>query len=164
MKRRVITALTLLLLVFVAWSTIARRYHQRAYDELTHLITLYRITSLNSDLVNDLKEVQLDLLAANTPWERDFDEIIQHGESLRATIGKCHGCHHESEVVDTFRDLSREVQRFEQELSFVLTASASPGTLDDLKSEATELGTPWWRILYICPWRSRPTSQILPVR
>lgn len=140
MKRKIYIALFALFALFTAGSLLAMLYISNTTASLSRIIELYQIEHLRQDLVISIQSVQTDLYTVATPHGKELDSIINSVIKLRDAVNGCTSCHHTSEVSRLLVELQKQTEKYENALSYYITASADVQRIEKLKFEAAAIG------------------------
>jgi PAS domain S-box-containing protein len=140
LKRKIITSLFALFLFFTAGTVIAVFYMSTNITELKKLIQLHEVEQLRRSLIIKLQNVQTDLYAMGTPLARDMDFIVAEVMDLEDTSRSCLGCHHPPALEKKIKNMQNLVNRYENDLSAYITASANAARINRLKQNAADTG------------------------
>jgi len=140
MRRKIVLSLLLLVGGSAAGGLVAEIQVRATTAELGRLIKLHQIEELRRDLVIAVQTVQSDLFAVNTGLGRKADAITDTVFRLESTAARCSSCHHEEVIASRIGKVNQLIGRYEEELSYYITASADKRRRDRLLLEASALG------------------------
>ena len=103
MKKKIITALVSVSLVFLAGGIYIVITIETATATLDHLIKLHQVEILREHLLLQIKRVQSDLNLWGTTHARGIDTIIANVERLDTVSPTCFDCHHAPIVVERLK-------------------------------------------------------------
>jgi PAS domain S-box-containing protein len=137
MKKIIITAITIICLVFVLGGTYIIISMESATSQLDKVITLHQIEILREQLLLYLKKVQSDLSLKNTQHERSIDTVVHNVRFLDQSMARCLACHQSPAMLQGTRqapneyvlrrlyDLKSEIDEYKNSLSRYLTMRAN---------------------------------------
>ncbi|MBF0329602.1 MAG: response regulator [Nitrospirae bacterium] len=140
MKRKIYIALFALFALFTAGSLLAMVYISNTTASLSRLIELYQIEHLRQDLVISIQSVQTDLYTVATPQAKELDSIVSSVIKLTDAVTGCTGCHHSPEVTERLVELQKYTEKYENALSYYVTATADAQRIEKLKFDAAAIG------------------------
>jgi len=109
--------------------------------KLGNIISIYKIQTMREKLGFQLRRVQEELVAKDTPYETIApDTIINDVEEMSQTMHSCFGCHHEKQTDELLNRLQSEVDDFKTALSRVFTISANSARYQEAAEHAYERG------------------------
>lgn len=94
MRKRIITALGLILSVFIGGAIYIIITIKDSRTNLDTLITLHQVQILRDELLIHLERVQRDLYLRDTQYARPVEDMMSDLERLNSTVSKCFSCHH----------------------------------------------------------------------
>ncbi len=140
MKKKIVYSLLLLFLLFsigIAFSTL---YVQNTTAALEKLIKLHQIEDLRQHLLLSIQTVQSELYTVGTPLGHKIDMIIDNVSLLEENAAQCTGCHHEPEIDRRLKETQKYIRKYQEALSYYITASANREGIDRLKLAAAAIG------------------------
>ncbi len=140
MKRKILASLFALFIFFTAGTVTAVFYMSSNISELKKLIQLHEVEQLRRSLIIKLQNVQTDLYAMGTPLARDMDFIVAEVMDLEETSRSCLSCHHPPVLEKKIKKMQNLVNRYENDLSAFITASANASRINRLKQNAANTG------------------------
>ena len=141
MKNRIIAFLSVLFAVFTVGAVISMLYINFTTSELKNIITLHSVEILRQDLIIKIQNVEQDLLTVHTELGNRLDKIVANVTDLDKSINNCTRCHHSPLITQKLRDVRGLIDRFENSLSYYITASANEERIRSLKMESYAIGT-----------------------
>lgn len=141
MKRKIIILLLLLFLFSTSGVVIATLYITNTTAEMSSLITLHQIESLQHNLVSSIQTVQSDLYTVRTMFAHKIDIIADNVYKLSDAAATCGTCHHDEPVAGQIRDIQERVVKYQTALSYYITASANREWIERLKLDAAAAGS-----------------------
>lgn len=112
MRKRIITALGLILSIFIAGSIYIIITVETSKTNLNKLITLHQVQVLRDDLLIYLEGVQKDLYLRDTKYARSVQDILGDIDRLDNSMNKCFTCHHPEKIRTELNGLKREIDGF----------------------------------------------------
>lgn len=112
MRKRIITALGLILLVFIAGTAYILIATEVSRASLNKLITLHQVQILRDDLLIYLERIQRDLYLRGTQYGRSVGNIMDDTEKLNLSINKCFSCHHSDDIRGQLANLRLTTEGF----------------------------------------------------
>lgn len=94
MRKRIITALGLILSVFIGGAIYIIITIKDSRTNLDTLITLHQVQILRDELLIHLERVQRDLYLRDTQYARPVEDMMSDLERLNSAVSKCFSCHH----------------------------------------------------------------------
>ena len=137
MKKIIITAITIICLVFTLGGTYIIISMETATSQLDNVISLHQIEILREQLLIYLKKVQSDLSLKNTQHARSIDTVIDNVRFLDKSMARCMGCHQSAAMLQGGRqatneyvlkrlyDLKSDIGAYKNSLSRYLTMRAN---------------------------------------
>ncbi|MDA8240017.1 MAG: ATP-binding protein [Nitrospiraceae bacterium] len=141
MKNRIIAFLSVLFAVFTVGAVISMLYINFTTSELKNIITLHSVEILRQDLIIKIQNVEQDLLTVHTELGSRLDKIVANVTDLDKSINNCTRCHHSPLITQKLGDVRGLIDRFENSLSYYITASANEERIRSLKMESYAIGT-----------------------
>ena len=141
MKNRIIAFLSVLFAVFTVGAVISMLYITFTTSELKKIITLHSVEILRQDLIIKIQNVEQDLLTVHTELGSRLDKIVANVTDLDKSINNCTRCHHSPLITQKLGDVRGLIDRFENSLSYYITASANEKRIRSLKMESYSIGT-----------------------
>jgi len=141
MKNRIIAFLSVLFAVFTVGAVISMLYINFTTSELKNIITLHSVEILRQDLIIKIQNVEQDLLTVHTELGSRLDKIVGNVTDLDKSINNCTRCHHSPLITQKLLDVRGLIDRFENSLSYYITASANEERIRSLKMESYAIGT-----------------------
>ncbi len=141
MKNRIIAFLSVLFAVFTVGAVISMLYITFTTSELKKIITLHSVEILRQDLIIKIQNVEQDLLTVHTELGSRLDKIVANVTDLDKSINNCTRCHHSPLITQKLGDVRGLIDRFENSLSYYITASANEERIRSLKMESYSIGT-----------------------
>ncbi|MGE5300047.1 MAG: ATP-binding protein [Acidobacteriota bacterium] len=141
MKNRIIAFLSVLFAVFAVGAVISMLYITFTTSELKKIITLHSVEILRQDLIIKIQNVEQDLLTVHTELGSRLDKIVGNVTDLDKSINNCTRCHHSTLITQKLGDVRGLIDRFENSLSYYITASANEERIRSLKMESYVIGT-----------------------
>ncbi|GAB4340089.1 MAG: hypothetical protein Kow0089_13520 [Desulfobulbaceae bacterium] len=141
MRKKILASLTLIFSLFLVGSGFTIYSLVTTTDRLRSLIGLHEIEEIRQELFNSIQQASSYVFAPREVLQDHFNEILSNSEKMHSVIRSCSDCHHESEVqrqLDAARDLA---DRFEQELSTLITMEAQPDRLHRQQEEVYRAST-----------------------
>lgn len=120
MKRKIITALALIFILFGIGSWIAVHNMTKTTADLRSLIALHEIEDIRQELNLAAQKM---MSYANAPAERfrnNIDDIVRDMNLFTGTIAKCQTCHHEATIQQELELTSSMGVEFETQFSLML--------------------------------------------
>jgi PAS domain S-box-containing protein len=124
MKKKILLALGIFSVIFVAGGIYIIATIEISTSQLDHLIMLHQVEILREHLLINLRSVQSDLLLLKTRHKRDIDTIIANVKGMDGVVESCFDCHHSEDVRKRLTDLRSRVDEYKHSLNRVLTLRA----------------------------------------
>jgi PAS domain S-box-containing protein len=140
MKRKVIVSLLLLFLFFSVGAVLSTLYIRTTTASLERLIKLHQIENLRQDLIMSIQAVQSELYTVGTLLGHKADTITESVNRLEGSANKCSGCHHAEEIEKKLKQTELFIHKYEDALSYYITAAANRENIDRMKVEAATIG------------------------
>ena len=140
MKRKILLYLFALFLFTVLGAGFATLYIINTTGTLSRLVTLHQIEDLRKDLIMSIQAVQSDLYTVNTALGRQLDDISDRVNRLDKASSNCTTCHHSPEITAQLNNIRSMVLKYEEHLSYFITASANSPHILKLKMDAAASG------------------------
>ncbi|KAF0216861.1 MAG: PAS/PAC sensor-containing diguanylate [Geobacteraceae bacterium] len=140
MRKKIISLLFVLFLLFTFGALIAALHIEDTTNLFNNLIKLHQIEGLRHDLVEKVLKVQSDLYTVNTPLSRGLEDIVITVEGLDKSAKKCISCHHEPAISQKLEKSILLIDDLQEALSYYITASANRQRIDKLKTDAALIG------------------------
>ncbi|MCK5642157.1 MAG: PAS domain S-box protein, partial [Gammaproteobacteria bacterium] len=140
MKRKIITALLLLLLLSASGVSLATYFITHTTTTLSRLVTLHQIEDHRQHLIISIQTVQSDLYTVKTMLGKNIDAIVDNVNTLEASASECTSCHHEPAITLDLHEIEALIMAYQDALSFYITASANRQRIEKLKLNAAEIG------------------------
>ncbi len=140
MKKKIISLLLVLFLLFAFGALIAALNIKDTTNIFNNLIKLHQIEGLRHDLVENVLKVQSDLYTVNTPLSRGLENIVITVDGLDTSAKKCISCHHEPAIAQKLEKTLSLINDLKGALSYYITASANKQRIDKLKADAALIG------------------------
>ncbi len=140
MKKRILLGFGSLLFIFLAGSIIAAIYITKTTERMDRLILLHQVEILREDLIIHVQQVQSHLVQNKIRTGSDVDLLVSHVQEMDKVMDSCVGCHHAPELAQGLLGMRDMANDYKNAISRVVTASASPRTMDQLERRAQDLG------------------------
>jgi diguanylate cyclase (GGDEF)-like protein/PAS domain S-box-containing protein len=140
MKSKILISLSVLFALFAICVLITSINFNRTTAAFNHIVKLHQIEGLRHDLVDKILKVQSDVYSYHTPLGKDLGEIVEHVSALESSAKQCTSCHHSSPVAASLNNIQKQIQQFQNSLSFFITASANRERIEYLKRDAALKG------------------------
>jgi signal transduction histidine kinase/methyl-accepting chemotaxis protein len=140
MKKKIISYLALLFIFFAIGAVASMINITRTVSELKKIIMLHNVEILRQNLVIKIQKVSQDLLTVHTELSRRLDKIVSNVTDLDNAIDSCAGCHHSPPISAKISSIKVNIGKFEEQLSYYITAAADEKRIRDMKSESYETG------------------------
>lgn len=140
MKRKIISALLLLLLFASSGVALATYFITHTTKTLSSLVTLHQIEDLRQNLIISIQAVQSDLYTVNTMLGNKVDSIANNVTNLENSANECSGCHHEPAIARELQEIGSLIMAYEDALSYYITTSADRQRIEKLKLDAATIG------------------------
>lgn len=140
MKKKIITSLFAVFLLFTSGALIAMLYITNTTASLSRLIRLHEIDHLRQDLVINVQTVQTDLYTIHTPLAHQINSIVDNVTTLDEAAKGCGSCHHSPELSKRLEELAALTESYKAALSYYITASADQKRVEKLKMDAASIG------------------------
>lgn len=140
MKRKIITALLILLLFSASGVALATYFITNTTTALSELVTLHQIEDLRQHLIISIQTVQSDLYTVKTMLGKNVDAIADNVSTLEASASECANCHHEPAIARDLHEIEALIIAYQDALSYYITASANKQRIAKLKLDASEIG------------------------
>lgn len=131
----IVTALSIVvsLHVFIAMKDMTLKFHT--------VISIYKIHTMREKLGYQLRKVQGELVAKDTPYQLNkTNTIIGDMEELDRIMGSCFDCHHEPKVYDQLALIHTKVDEFKAALGLVLAGRVNDASHLEPARYAYDLG------------------------
>jgi signal transduction histidine kinase len=140
MKKRIFLGFGLLLFIFLMGSVIAALYITKTTHRMDKLILLHQVEILREDLIIRVQQVQSSLSHSKLRSGGDVDALVGHVQEMEKAMDSCVGCHHSPELAQGLLGMRDLANDYKTAISRLVTASASPGRIDELEQRAQDLG------------------------
>lgn len=140
MKRKIITALLLLLLLSASGVALATYFITHTTTTLSRLVTLHQIEDLRQHLIISIQTVQSDLYTVKTMLGNKVDTIADNVTKLESSASECTGCHHAPAIARELQEIEDLIMAYQDALSYYITASANKPRIEKLKLDAAAIG------------------------
>ena len=135
MKKIIITAISIICLVFTLGGTYIIISMETATSQLDYVISLHQIEIPREQLLIYLKKVQSDLSLKNTHHAGSIDTVIDNVRFLDKSMARCMGCHQSAAMLQGSKqneyllkrlyDLKSDIAEYKTSLSRYLTMRAN---------------------------------------
>ena len=134
MRRKIITTFALIFSLFLVGSGFSIYNFVNTTDRLQYLIGLHEIEDIRQELFASIQRVSSYVFASPEVLTGHLDEIVRNTNTMHNAIRRCKECHHEPAVEKELIETQQQVDKFEQQLSFLITIiSDTPRRLDQQK-------------------------------
>jgi diguanylate cyclase (GGDEF)-like protein/PAS domain S-box-containing protein len=140
MKRKIILSLLTLLLISGSGAFLSTLYITQTTSTLSRLVRLHQIEDLRQHLIISIQAVQSDLYTVHTMLGRKIDAIVDHVTLLDQAASSCSGCHHQPDIAKDITAVQEDIRRYQESLSYYITASANRERINQFKLETAEMG------------------------
>ena len=140
MKRKIVISLLILFLISASGAALATFNIASTTATLSRLVTLHQIEDLRHHLIISIQSVQSDLYTMHTMLGHKVDSVVDHVSHLEEAARTCGSCHHEPEVAKKIEAVQNMMEKYQDALSYYITASADKQRIDRLKSDAAAIG------------------------
>ena len=140
MKRKIITALLMLLLLSASGVALATYFITHTSMTLGKLVNLHQIEDLRQHLIISVQTVQSDLYTVKTRLGNKVDAIADNVTKLETSASECTSCHHEPAVARDLQEIEDLIMAYQDALSYYITASADRQRIEKLKLDAAAIG------------------------
>ncbi|HER62778.1 MAG TPA: HAMP domain-containing protein, partial [Desulfobacteraceae bacterium] len=124
MRNKIILALAIIFSLFLTGSGITVYNLVTTTDRLSYLIGLHEIEDIRQELFSSIQRVSSYVFASPDVFSDHLDEIILNTNTMHNALQRCNDCHHEPGVQKKLAETQQLVDRFEQQLSFLITIVA----------------------------------------
>jgi diguanylate cyclase (GGDEF)-like protein/PAS domain S-box-containing protein len=140
MKRKIITALLMLLLFAGSGVALATFFMTNTATTLRDLVNMHQIENLRQQLIISVQAVQTDLYTVNTKLAIGIDRIVDNVSHLKSSAHACTSCHHEPGINQDLQQIAERIMDYQEALSYYITASGNEQRIEGLKLAAAEIG------------------------
>jgi len=125
MKKRIIIGLAVYAVVFLSACLYVVFTIERGTARLDQIIQLHQVEILREHFLIQVKQVQADLTLRNTRHSRQFETVVKDFVNMKRVVGVCFDCHHVPSTQARLDDLRATTERYQEQLSRVLTIRAN---------------------------------------
>jgi signal transduction histidine kinase len=125
MKKRIIIGLAAYTVVFLLACLYVIFTIERGTSRLDQIIQLHQVEILREHFLIQVKQVQADLTLRNTRHSRQFETVVKDFVNMKRVVGVCFDCHHVPDTQARLDDLRDTTERYQEQLSRVLTIRAN---------------------------------------
>src|SRR5512141_1115917 len=136
MRRKIALALLVIFACSTVGTVAALVYVERSTEELRRVTRLHRIGEMRQHLVIASQTAQSELYKVNTPLGESMDAIAENVLLLEEAAARCETCHREPDVAGRIGSVRTLVSRYQQALSYYITASADKARIAKLQADA----------------------------
>ncbi len=140
MKRRIVSSLLLLFVLFSSGVIASLWTSQRFSKDLQSIITLHRIEIIRQNFVIDLQTVQSNLYTIGTSFGPELDMIIENVLVLHEEVNGCLSCHHDEEMTTRLEGVHELSEQYKEAISYLVTSTANRDRVERLKTVAVAIG------------------------
>lgn len=144
MKRRIFIGLGLLLVIFLAGSTIAVFFITRTTTRMERLILLHQVEIQRENLIIHLQQVQAGIYPRGGGGRErrsgEMDLLIAHVQEMDKAMNGCLGCHHAPELAQGLLGMRDLADDYKTAISRLLTFSADVQRMEQLRQRALDIG------------------------
>lgn len=134
MRKRIITALGLILSVFIGGAIYIIITIEVARTNLNTLTTLHQVQLMRDDLLIYLERVQRDLYLKDTQYARSTKDMMSDLESLDAAVSKCFSCHHPDNIREELNNFRITAEGFTNRVRSILGKTEQTNSIKDTVS------------------------------
>lgn len=141
MKRKLFIALHIVTIVAVLISTQVYHAMKEVTFKLENIITIYKIQPVREKLGLQLRGIQEELLAKDTPNSTIAPQTIMADvEEMTRTMHSCFACHHQEPTAALLQTLSIEIDGFKTALGRAFANRANPPRTHEATAQTYEQG------------------------
>lgn len=140
MRQKIIISLFIVLVLLACNTAISHFLISGSTKEFNRVIRQYQIEQMRRSLVISMQTVQANLYTINSPLQGDTDVIVLDVIKLERAAKQCTGCHHPPALMERIRSMQSIIQVYKQGLSYLITMSANPVRVNELKDEVAAIG------------------------
>jgi signal transduction histidine kinase/HAMP domain-containing protein len=141
MRRKIISSLLLMFVMFTLGAGITILYLYKTTSNLQSIINLHRVEIIRQDLVIRAQTVQSHLYSFGTSFGQELDVIVENVIDLDKSSQKCLQCHHTREISQKLEGMVSIVEQYQDALSYLITTLANTERIERLRMVAIGIGT-----------------------
>jgi signal transduction histidine kinase/HAMP domain-containing protein len=123
MKKFIITSFVLIFIFAGIGLGVSLYQLFKTTANLRNLIDLHEIEDVRQALSYNFQKMQSYTFSSQDYLTENMDEIIDNAEAVNHSLARCHECHHEPEVDAEILGVEKEVQGYEEQLSYLITTA-----------------------------------------
>ncbi len=141
MRNKIIIAFVLIFSLFLLGSGITVYNLVSTSSKLEYLIGMHEIEDIRQELFSSILKVSSYVHSSPDTFSDHLDEIILNANIMHNAIRSCNDCHHEPGVQNELDENQRQVDNFEQQLSYLITLVSSAERRQALQEEVYQKST-----------------------
>ena len=141
MRNKIIIALALIFSLFLIGSGITVYNLINTSGKLKYLVGMHEIEDIRQELFSSILKVSSYVFAAPDTFADHLDEIILNASTMHNAIRRCNDCHHEPGIQKELDENQRQIDDFEQQLSYLITIVSDEQRRHSLQEEVYQKST-----------------------
>lgn len=121
MKKFIITSFILIFISAGIGLGVSLYHLVKTTASLRNLIDLHEIEDVRQALSYNFQKMQSYTFSTQSHLIEHMDEVIDNAQAVNRTLARCHECHHEPEVDAEILAVEKEVEDYQQQLSYLIT-------------------------------------------
>ena len=122
MKKFIITSFALIFISAGIGLGVSLYYLFSTTATLRNLINLHEIQDVRQALSYNFQKMQSYTFSTQAHLIENVDEIIDNAKAATQTLARCQNCHHDPGVVTAINDVGKQVEKFQEQLSYLISS------------------------------------------